>query len=89
MGAAGIFKALAGFQYRLLAYHPRPPHFLHPAAIVGDLPVPVEELHGIAAQILNGNVVRPHENPLSGIGLASQIFRLHRHLDVMRGLGEY
>src|SRR5207302_3873887 len=58
-GAAGVFEALAGSEHRLLADDTIAAHLLYLAAAVGDPPMPVTQLDGFLAAVLDADMVGP------------------------------
>src|SRR5437899_3863159 len=83
-GAAGVFEAFAGSQYRLLADDASTPHLLHLAAVVGDLPVPIAQLHRLQAAILDTDMIGPHVTPFGRRGLVLEVERLYADFDRSR-----
>src|SRR5690606_15763311 len=55
--ARGVFETLAFLQHRLLAHHSRPTHLFDLSVGIGDDPVTVEQLHGVAPLIGDANSV--------------------------------
>jgi hypothetical protein len=56
-------------------------HLLYLSAAVGDLPMPVAQLDGFLAAILDAHMVGPDIMVLDRRGLVLQIERLDRDLD--------
>src|SRR3546814_717704 len=72
---------LARCEHRLIADHPRSAHFLDLRFTIGNYPMAVEQLHGFAAFVADGDVIR--EQPVSGIriGLLGEETRLDDDTD--------
>src|SRR3989338_1121541 len=81
--AAGIFKALARLEQRLLAHHALPAHFLHMVVCIGDDPMTAYELGGRPAEIGDGDGIGKHETIARLIGLLRQVVHLRLYIDAM------
>src|SRR5690606_9970700 len=84
--AAGVAKAAAGRQHRLLANHARARDFLYRASGVRDPPIAIEQLHPLCAMILDLDVISPDKMAVLRRGLLFQVARLDRDLDGAGGL---
>ena len=76
---AGVFETLAGFEYGLCTNDTGAADFLHPANLVGDLPVARDQLHSFPAVVFDGDRVRPQKAAFLRIGLVGQKHRKRAH----------
>src|ERR1700731_1833239 len=80
-GAAGVFEGLAGSEHRLLTDDTIAAHLLYLSAAVGDSPMPVTQLDGFLAAVLDADMVCPDVMVLDRGGLVLQVERLDRDPD--------
>src|SRR6266436_8151961 len=83
-GAAGVFEAFAGSEHRLLADDAGAPHLLHLPAAVGDLPMPIAQLHRLQAAVLDADMVGPDVTSFGRRGLVLEVERLYADFDRSR-----
>ena len=62
------------------------PHFLLAAHGIRDVPMPVEQLDGLAAGVLDPDLIGPDKMVLGRRGLILEVDRLDRHPDRVGGL---
>src|SRR5207302_11244684 len=79
--ATGVFEALAGGEHRLLADDTIAAHLFYLSAAVGNSPMPVAQLDGFLAAVLDADMVGPDVMVLDRRGLVLQVERLDRDLD--------
>src|SRR5436305_12467434 len=85
--AAGVFKALARLEHRLLAHNARAAHFLQPSEPVSNLPMAAPQLDGFGAAILDNHVIGPDVMVLVRRGVLVEIERPDRDFDRASGFG--
>src|SRR5437016_5847349 len=83
-GAAGVFETLAGSQHRLLPDDAGAPHLLHLPTAIGNLPVPIAQLHRLQAAVLDADMIGPDVTILGWRGLVLEVERLYRDFDRSR-----
>ena len=82
---AGILKAIARLQDGLFADNSGAAHFLDAAVGIGNVPIAIEQLHFLLANIFKLNRIGPHVMLFLRIGLFLKIRRCDGDGNIVRG----
>jgi hypothetical protein len=79
----------AGFDHRLFTDHPFAFHFLYLSSLMGDEPMTPEQLHGIGAEVFDGDKVGEDELAAQNARFPFQVQRPDGDFDIFGDLAEH